>query len=62
MSNPCIICVAITGSLPTKAGNPAVPITVAEQIDSTFEAIEAGATIMHADTDGSSARPMCSLL
>jgi 3-keto-5-aminohexanoate cleavage enzyme len=25
---PCIICVAITGSLPTKANNPAVPITV----------------------------------
>ena len=27
MSNPCIICVAITGSLPRKANNPAVPIT-----------------------------------
>ena len=27
---PCIICVAITGSLPTKASNPAVPITLAE--------------------------------
>lgn len=32
---PCIICVAITGSLPTKADNPAVPITVAEQVEST---------------------------
>lgn len=31
--NPCIICVAITGSLPTKENNPAVPITVAEQIE-----------------------------
>ena len=30
---PCIICVAITGSLPTKANNPAVPITLAEQIE-----------------------------
>ena len=29
MGNPCIICVAITGSLPTKDNNPAVPITVA---------------------------------
>lgn len=47
MPNPCIICVAITGSLPTKANNPAVPITVAEQIDSTQEAFEAGATIAH---------------
>lgn len=48
MSNPCIICVAITGSLPTKANNPAVPITIAEQIESTHEAFEAGASIVHA--------------
>lgn len=48
MKNPCIICVAITGSLPTKANNPAVPITVSEQIESTHEAFEAGATIVHA--------------
>ena len=45
---PCIICVAITGSLPTKANNPAVPISVNEQIESTQEAFEAGATICHA--------------
>jgi 3-keto-5-aminohexanoate cleavage enzyme len=45
---PCIICVAITGSLPTKANNPAVPISVSEQIESTHEAFEAGATICHA--------------
>ncbi|MBE0413720.1 3-keto-5-aminohexanoate cleavage protein [Yoonia sp.] len=48
MTNPCIICVAITGSLPTKANNPAVPITVSEQIESTQEAFEAGAAIVHA--------------
>jgi 3-keto-5-aminohexanoate cleavage enzyme len=48
MTSPCIICVAITGSLPTKAHNPAVPITVSEQIESTQEAFEAGATICHA--------------
>ncbi|WP_299629168.1 3-keto-5-aminohexanoate cleavage protein [uncultured Tateyamaria sp.] len=48
MTKPCIICVAITGSLPRKANNPAVPITVAEQIESTQEAFEAGATIVHA--------------
>lgn len=48
MTKPCIICVAITGSLPTKANNPAVPITVSEQVDSTHEAFEAGATIVHA--------------
>ncbi|MEJ6396009.1 3-keto-5-aminohexanoate cleavage protein [Gymnodinialimonas sp. 2305UL16-5] len=48
MSDPCIICVAITGSLPTKANNPAVPITVSEQVESTQEAFEEGASIVHA--------------
>ena len=48
MTIPCIICVAITGSLPTKANNPAVPITVSEQVESTHEAFEAGASIVHA--------------
>ena len=47
MTKPCIICVAITGSVPRKADNPAVPITVAEQIESTHEAFEAGAAIAH---------------
>jgi len=47
MSNPCIICVAITGSLPRKENNPAVPITIEEQIESTQAAFEAGATIAH---------------
>jgi uncharacterized protein (DUF849 family) len=44
---PCIITVAITGSVPRKENNPAVPITIAEQIDSTHAAFEAGATIAH---------------
>ncbi|SFO86754.1 3-keto-5-aminohexanoate cleavage protein [Tranquillimonas alkanivorans] len=47
MTNPCIICVAITGSLPRKENNPAVPITVEEQIESTHDAFEAGASIAH---------------
>ncbi|WP_114965994.1 3-keto-5-aminohexanoate cleavage protein [Alkalilacustris brevis] len=47
MPNPCILCVAITGSVPTRQDNPAVPITVAEQIESTHEAYEAGASIAH---------------
>ncbi|RMH52327.1 MAG: 3-keto-5-aminohexanoate cleavage protein [Alphaproteobacteria bacterium] len=46
-TKPCIICVAITGSVPTKANNPAVPITVEEQVESTHEAFEAGAAIVH---------------
>lgn len=54
---PCIICVAITGSLPTKENNPAVPITVAEQIESTQEAFEAGATIVHAHVRDDAGRP-----
>ena len=44
-TTPCIITVAITGSLPRKQNNPAVPITLAEQIESTQAAFEAGATI-----------------
>ncbi|MCV6591852.1 MAG: 3-keto-5-aminohexanoate cleavage protein [Silicimonas sp.] len=47
MTKPCIICVAITGSVATKSANPAVPITVSEQIESTQEAFEAGAAIAH---------------
>jgi 3-keto-5-aminohexanoate cleavage enzyme len=47
MSKPCIICVAITGSVPCKENNPAVPISISEQIESTHEAFEAGASIAH---------------
>jgi 3-keto-5-aminohexanoate cleavage enzyme len=48
MSTPCIITVAITGSVPTKKDSPAVPITVPEQIESTHAAYEAGAALVHA--------------
>ncbi len=44
---PCIICVAITGSVPRKEDNPNIPITINEQVESTQEAFEAGATIVH---------------
>ncbi len=47
MTKPCIICVAITGSVPRKSDNPAVPITVSEQVESTHAAFEAGAAIAH---------------
>ncbi|MDE2360510.1 MAG: 3-keto-5-aminohexanoate cleavage protein [Betaproteobacteria bacterium] len=47
MSTPCIITVAITGSVPKKKDNPAVPISVDEQIESAQEAFEAGATLVH---------------
>lgn len=48
MTTPCIICVAITGSVPRKADNPAVPVTISEQVESTHAAFEAGASICHA--------------
>ncbi len=56
-AKPCIICVAITGSLPTKANNPAVPITIAEQIESTHAAFEAGASIAHCHVRDDEGKP-----
>lgn len=47
MTQPVIIGVAITGALPRKKDSPAVPVTPAEQIESTHEAFEAGATLVH---------------
>ena len=47
MTKPCIICVAITGSVPQKSDNPAIPITITEQVESTQAAFEAGASIAH---------------
>jgi 3-keto-5-aminohexanoate cleavage enzyme len=44
---PVVIGVAITGSVPRKRDNPAVPITPAEQIESIHEAFEAGASLAH---------------
>jgi 3-keto-5-aminohexanoate cleavage enzyme len=47
VTRPCIITVAITGSVPGKKDNPAVPIAASEQIESTHAAFEAGATLVH---------------
>ena len=46
-TKPAIITVAITGALPRKADNPAVPVTPAEQIESAHEAYEAGSALVH---------------
>ncbi|MBL8570721.1 MAG: 3-keto-5-aminohexanoate cleavage protein [Phreatobacter sp.] len=58
---PCIITVAMTGSVPRKKDTPAVPVTVAEQIESTHEAFEAGASLAHIhvrdDQENSSSDP-----
>ena len=47
MSEPVIITVAITGALPRKKDTPAVPVTPSQQIESTHEAFEAGASLVH---------------
>lgn len=57
MATPCIITVAITGALPTKDDNPAVPVTPAEQIESTHEAYEAGASLVHIHVRDDEQRP-----
>ncbi|XDA99954.1 3-keto-5-aminohexanoate cleavage protein [Sulfitobacter sp. LCG007] len=57
MGEPCIICVAITGSVPTKADNPAVPVTITEQVESTQEAFEAGASIAHCHVRDDEGKP-----
>jgi 3-keto-5-aminohexanoate cleavage enzyme len=47
MTDPVIITVAITGAVPRKKDNPAVPVTPEQQIESTHEAFEAGASLVH---------------
>ena len=47
MTKPVVIAVAITGSVPRKKDNPALPISPAEQIESTHAAFEAGASLVH---------------
>ena len=47
MAEPVIITVAITGAVPKKKDNPAVPVVPAEQVESTHEAFEAGASLVH---------------
>jgi uncharacterized protein (DUF849 family) len=57
MSEPVIITVAITGALPRKKDNPAVPVSPAEQIESTHEAFEAGASLVHIHVRNSDESP-----
>jgi 3-keto-5-aminohexanoate cleavage enzyme len=44
---PVVVAVAITGSVPRKADNPAVPTAPSEQVESTHAAYEAGASLVH---------------
>lgn len=57
MSKPVIITAAITGALPRKKDTPAVPVTPSEQIESTHEAFEAGATLVHIHVRDSDENP-----
>ena len=57
LTKPCINCPAITGSLLTKDHNPAVPITISEQIESTQAAFEAGAGIAHCHVRDAAGKP-----
>lgn len=57
MPRPAIITVAITGSLPRKKDNPGVPVTPAEQVQSTWEAYRAGASLVHIHVRDASEAP-----
>ncbi|MGI8477453.1 MAG: 3-keto-5-aminohexanoate cleavage protein [Thermomicrobiales bacterium] len=55
LSKPVIISAALTGSSPTKAQNPAVPVTEAEIVEAALACADAGAAIVHIhvrDADG----------
>lgn len=56
-TTPAIITVAITGSVPRKKDTSAVPVTPSEQIESTHEAFEAGATVVHIHVRDPDERP-----
>ena len=45
-----IITCAVTGSAPTPAKNPAVPVTPEEIADSALDAARAGAAVVHVQT------------
>ena len=57
MTTPAIIAVAITGSVPMKKDNPALPVTPEEQIASAVEAYKAGATIVHVHVRDENEKP-----
>ena len=57
MTIPAVITVAITGSVPRKEDNPAVPVEPEEQIESTHEAYEAGASLVHTHVRDEDQRP-----
>jgi uncharacterized protein (DUF849 family) len=57
MTRPVVITVAITGSVPTKKDNPAVPVIPGEQIEATHAAFEAGASLVHVHVRDAEQKP-----
>jgi 3-keto-5-aminohexanoate cleavage enzyme len=55
--DPLIVNVALTGMVPTKADNPAVPITPDEIAEDAERCIEAGASILHIHARGTDGAP-----
>lgn len=59
---PVVIAVEITGSVPRKKDNPALAVTPAEQVESSHEAFQAGASLVHIharnDDESPSSDPM----
>lgn len=57
MTQPVVITVAITGAVPRKKHSAAVPVAPNEQIESTHEAFEAGASLVHIHVRGPDESP-----
>jgi uncharacterized protein (DUF849 family) len=55
--DPVVVSVAIAGSVPRKRDNRAVPIAPSEPIESTHEAFEAGASLVHIHVRNPDATP-----
>jgi 3-keto-5-aminohexanoate cleavage enzyme len=59
LSDKLIISAALTGSWPTKAQNPALPVTEEEIARSALECAEAGAAIVHIHVRDENAKVCC---
>ena len=55
--NPLLINAALTGMVPTKLDNPAVPLTTAEITDDVERCVEAGASVVHLHARDDHGRP-----
>lgn len=55
--NPLIITCAITGAETTKDKQPALPVTPSEQAESAYEAIQAGASVIHLHVRDAQGKP-----